>query len=185
MTISNTLCTVIAIGSGGEGGRVRNTQQIHHPSVVRAGADAMSPSCDKFIQPSRITAQRSEPLRITWILPAEERRLLFLFFFFGGEIALNAVYSSTDISTYGNWVVHYRYVSRLVLSLFLNWTICVPIFSDSDSNLCAPYFQHTQRANRAYKQRSCSIQFTKDKKNKPKKFCISLGMCTPWSGQEQ
>lgn len=46
----------------------------------------------------------------------EEERLLFFFlFFFWGEIALNAVYSSTDISTYGNWVVHYRYVFRLVI----------------------------------------------------------------------
>lgn len=65
----------------------------------------MNPSCDE---------SSINQLRVTRVLPAEESLLLF-----GGEIALNAVYSSTDISTYGNWVVHYRYVSRLV---FYFWT---------------------------------------------------------------
>lgn len=98
----------IAIGPRGE--RTQHTQQIHHPFVVLSLEQVMhnEPKLRwEFNQPTAGHQSSSCRRKSTS--------------FFGGEIALNAVYSSTDISTYGNWVVHYRYVSRLVISFYF-WT---------------------------------------------------------------
>lgn len=131
MIISNTICTyntnvyasLIAIRPcWGEHEFI--LQVMHNEPQLRCGWPFNSTKVI-YQKGLHILHESSINLPSQVVSSLEEESLLLLCFFifclffcFRGEIALNAVYSSTDISTYGNWVVHYRYVSRLVISIF-------------------------------------------------------------------